>query len=72
MQQRVRRPHRGTFPSSSGQLPVPVALNARSPTLFGYMILESGRKVNSNLHYMEIICQIFPDSGMENKTMGQK
>lgn len=25
-----------SFPSSSGQLPVPVALNARSPTLFAH------------------------------------
>ena len=28
-------------PSSSGQLPVPVALNARSPTLFVAIIHES-------------------------------
>ena len=34
MQQRVRWPHRGKDPSSTGQLPVPAALNARSPTLF--------------------------------------
>lgn len=35
MGQRVRKSHRGIkVPSSSGQLPVPVALDARSPTLF--------------------------------------
>ena len=49
MQQRVRRPHRGTFPSSSGQLPVPVALNAGSPTLFRDMILQKERNVNTYL-----------------------
>ena len=44
--QRVRRRHRGKFPSSSGQLPVPVALNALSPTLFESIIQHLGQKVN--------------------------
>ena len=35
------------IPSSSGQLPVPVALNARSPTLFGCIIHYFDKKVNS-------------------------
>ncbi len=36
-------------PSSSGQLPVPVALNARSPTLFAVIIHDSKGNVNSFL-----------------------
>ena len=35
------------IPSSSGQLPVPVALNARSPTLFTEHYTGFLRKVNS-------------------------
>ena len=38
MAQRVRKPHRGKIPSSSGQLPVPMALNARLSTLFAHTI----------------------------------
>ena len=34
-------------PSSSGQLPVPVALNAGSPTLFAGIIHEKAENVNS-------------------------
>ena len=34
-------------PSSSGQLPVPVALNAPSPTRFGNMIHHQEEKVNT-------------------------
>ena len=45
MQQRVRQPHRGMIPSSSGQLPVPVALNAGFPTLFAPIIHDVGRNV---------------------------
>ena len=33
------------YPSSSGQLPVPVALNAGSPTLFAHMIHYISKKV---------------------------
>ena len=47
MQQRVRRQHRGNDPSSSGQLPVPVALNALPPTLFPSIIHEPAKKVNT-------------------------
>ena len=47
MQQRVRWPHRGSDPSSSGQLPVPVALNARSPTLFPHTIQYMSEKVKT-------------------------
>ena len=48
MQQRVRCQHRGNFiPSSSGQLPVPVALNALSPTLFRNTIHHGAKNVNN-------------------------
>ena len=40
-------------PSSSGQLPVPVALNARSPTLFAVIIHESRPFVNTFLGKIE-------------------
>ena len=33
-------------PSSSGQLPVPVALNAMNPTLFFHTIHQKGKNVN--------------------------
>ncbi len=33
-------------PSSSGQLPVPMALNARSPTLFPFTIHDLAEFVN--------------------------
>ncbi len=46
MAQRVRIPHRGQSPSSVTQLPILTALHARSPTLFGVIILHSGRNVN--------------------------
>ena len=46
MQQRVRKRYRGKIPSSSGQLPVPVALNAELPTLFGLIIHDFARFVN--------------------------
>ena len=44
MQQRVRKPHRGCIPSSSGQLPVPVALNAGPSTLFACYHTTKGEK----------------------------
>ena len=47
MQQRVRKLHRGKRPSSSGQLPVPVALNAGSPTLFANNIHQRKGFVNT-------------------------
>ncbi len=34
-------------PSSSGQLPVPVALNAGSPTLFSFTIHDTSTNVNT-------------------------
>ena len=37
------------FPSSSGQLPVPVALNAASSTLFAVIIHDWDKNVNSFL-----------------------
>ena len=40
-------------PSSSGQLPVPVALNAPYPTLFAVIIHDSAGKVNTFLLDME-------------------
>ena len=46
MAQRVRKPHRGTSPSSATQLPVLAALYARSPTLFLLIILSYGEKVH--------------------------
>ena len=46
MQQRVRKRYRGKIPSSSGQLPVPVALNAELPTLFGLIIHDFTGFVN--------------------------
>lgn len=46
MAQRVRKPHRGTSPSSAKQLPVLAALYARSPTLFLLIILSLCKKVN--------------------------
>ena len=42
------------IPSSFGQLPVPMALNARSPTLFGITIHDVTGKVNRFLQKMEI------------------
>ena len=47
MQQRVRKRYRGKIPSSSGQLPVPVALNAELPTLFGDIIHDFAPFVNT-------------------------
>ena len=47
MQQRVRKRYRGKIPSSSGQLPVPVALNAELPTLFGCIIHDFTGFVNT-------------------------
>ena len=49
MQQRVRKRYRGKIPSSSGQLPVPVALNAELPTLFGCIIHDFSPFVNTYL-----------------------
>jgi hypothetical protein len=49
MQQRVRKRYRGKIPSSSGQLPVPVALNAELPTLFGCIIHDFSSFVNTYL-----------------------
>ena len=61
MAQRVRKPHRGKIPSSSGQLPVPVALNARISTLFDHTIHQMPGNVKSNWKKMEekfIVCLI--------------
>ena len=44
--QRVRTPHRGSYPSSAIQLPILTALHARSPTLFKAIIHEEKKKVN--------------------------
>ena len=44
-------------PSSSGQLPVPVALNALSPTLFGIIIHDFPEKVK-RFFYSAVLCQI--------------
>ena len=46
MAQRVRIPHRGQSPSSVTQLPILTALHARSPTLFGVIILHNREIVN--------------------------
>ena len=40
------------FPSSSGQLPVPVALNARLPTLFGTIIAQNVENVNTEIYFV--------------------
>ena len=48
MVQRVRRPHRGTSPSSVTQLPILTALHARFPTLFGLIIHHLQEKVNTH------------------------
>ena len=53
MAQRVRKPHRGKFPSSSGQLPVPMALNARLSTLFVHTIHQMSKKVKGDWQKME-------------------
>ena len=44
-------------PSSSGQLPVPVALNAGLPTLLGLMIHENRQDVNRKWKKMEILSE---------------
>ena len=49
MTQRVRKPHRGSDPSSVTQLPILTALHAGLPTLFVAIIHESGGNVNSFL-----------------------
>ena len=55
MAQRVRKPHRGKIPSSSGQLPVPRALNARLSTLFAHTIHQMSKKVKGKWKKMEKI-----------------
>ena len=52
MVQRVRKPHRGKIPSSSGQLPVPMALNARLSTLFAHTIHHVTGKVKGKWEKM--------------------
>ena len=47
-------------PSSSGQLPVPVALNAGLPTLLPFMIHEHPEKVKQIYQFLEI--SFFADS----------
>jgi len=42
------------FPSSSGQLPVPVALNAGSPTLFRDYYTTNDRKCKDLFRYFKI------------------
>ncbi len=52
-----------SVPSSSGQLPVPVALNARSPTLFTDTIHQKRTNVNSKIFFMllwEMLSYGFP------------
>ena len=59
MAQRVRKPHRGKNPSSSGQLPVPMALNARLSTLFVHTIPQMTGKVKGLWKKMETkICAL--------------
>ena len=53
MAQRVRKPHRGKIPSSSGQLPVPMALNARLSTLFAHTIHQMSKKVKGKWKKLE-------------------
>ncbi len=45
-----------SVPSSIGQLPVPTALNAGSPTLFLVIIHEHCRKVNSLMENLGEFC----------------
>ena len=58
MQQRVRKRYRGKIPSSSGQLPVPVALNAELPTLFGVIIHDFSPFVNTFFRLDSHFCPI--------------
>ena len=53
MAQRVRKPHRGKIPSSFGQLPVPMALDARLSTLFAHTIHQMSKKVKGNWKKLE-------------------
>ena len=55
MQQRVRKSYRGKIPSSSRQLPVPVALNAGSPTLSKPTIHERSGNVHRNFRKIRIL-----------------
>ena len=50
-------------PSSTGQLPVPAALDARLPTLFAIIIHEVAEKVNRKIQILETNCKI---SGLES------
>ena len=49
MTQRVRKPHRGSDPSSVTQLPILTALHAGLPTLFPAIIHEKSPNVNTFL-----------------------
>ncbi len=49
MTQRVRKPHRGSDPSSVTQLPILTALHAGLPTLFVAIIHEKSGNVNTFL-----------------------
>ena len=62
MAQRVRRPYRGTSPSSAVQLPVPAALYARSPTLFPYIIHAQDEKVNPHFYFLLISSNELPQN----------
>ena len=61
MTQRVRKPHRGTNPSSVTQLPILTALHAGLPTLFVAIIHEKGRKVNC---FFQIQVKIILEKGL--------
>lgn len=62
MGQRVRKSHRGIkVPSSSGQLPVPVALDARSPTLFSAYYTRFDSKCKE---FFSFLSYFFPSSGV--------
>ena len=54
MVQRVRRPHRGTSPSSVTQLPILTALHARFPTLFPHIIHHLSKKVNTLFYILKV------------------
>ncbi len=53
MAQRVRTPHRGSYPSSVTQLPILTALHARFPTLFLCIIHQERKNVNNFFLFSE-------------------
>ena len=67
MGQRVRKSHRGIkVPSSSGQLPVPVALDARLPTLFSAYYTRFAPKCKG---FFTILSKFFPSYGDASPTL---